>query len=171
MRRKKRGHSSGRADRAPRRGTFNRSLQDQVQAIAQRVVAEEGLLLDYLEFPSNTIRCFITKDGGVTLDDCQTVSGRLGMALDLEDCIPFSYVLEVSSPGLDRPLRSREDYRRFVGQTIQVTLRHHLDGRQKYHGVLAGLEEERIHLHLPSDQREVAIPFEEIAAGRLAIDL
>ncbi|MEW6543714.1 MAG: ribosome maturation factor RimP [Nitrospirota bacterium] len=75
------------------------------------------------------VRVFIDKPGGVTLQDCEQVHQSLGRALDVEDPIPHAYTLEVSSPGLDRPLKRREDYQRAVGKLVNLKLRQPWNGQ------------------------------------------
>jgi ribosome maturation factor RimP len=99
---------------------------EQIQQIAERVVTSEGLELIDLEFKPGRhrglLRVFIDKDGGVTLNDCENVSRQIGAILDVEDVIKSAYVLEVSSPGLDRPLRTDRDYHRSIGHLVKLNV-------------------------------------------------
>jgi ribosome maturation factor RimP len=107
-------------------GGFLASQLDEIQAIAQDVVESEGLDLIDVEFkPGRTrslLRIYIDKEGGVTLNDCENVSRQVGTVLDVKDVVKSAYVLEVSSPGLDRPLRTDRDYRRAIGKTLKLYL-------------------------------------------------
>lgn len=98
----------------------------EIQDIAQRIVDSEGIELIDLEYkPGKTrslLRVYIDKDGGVTLSDCETVSRQIGAVLDVKDLLKNAYVLEVSSPGLDRPLRTDKDYKRALGRTLKLNL-------------------------------------------------
>ena len=87
-----------------------------------------------------TVRLFIDKEGGVTIDDCADVSRQVSAVLDVEDPIADKYNLEVSSPGLDRPLFTLAQYQRFIGQEIVVHLRIPMSDRRKWHGVLEKIE-------------------------------
>lgn len=106
---------------------------DQIQELTRRIVESEGLELVDLEFkhgkPRNLLRVFIDKPGGVTLGDCENISNQLGTLLDVNDVVPNAYVLEVSSPGLDRPLRTDKDYERAKGRFVRLTVTDH-DGKR-----------------------------------------
>jgi ribosome maturation factor RimP len=110
------------------------------------------------------------RPGGVTLDDCQRVSEELGDHLDVEDFVGYPYHLEVSSPGLDRPLTRDQDFVRFAGQEARVSTREDLQGRRNFRGRLAGLQDGAVLLDLPDGQR-VLIPRELILRARLQPDL
>ena len=100
---------------------------ERVHEIAERVATSEGLELVEVEFHgrgSNAVlRVFIDKPGGVTIDDCQNVSRQMSVILDVEDPIPASYTLEVSSPGLDRKLSKPADFERFAGSMVKFFLK------------------------------------------------
>ena len=102
------------------------SLRKQLTALARRVAASMGMEVVLVELKGgagrSVVRIFIDQPGGISLDDCQRFSKRASVALDVEDLIPFSYVLEVSSPGLDRPLVQEEDYRRYAGRLAKIRL-------------------------------------------------
>src|SRR5579859_1530705 len=83
-----------------------------------------------------TLSLYLDKPGGITLDDCEAWSHRLGALIDASDTIDRSYVLEVSSPGLDRPLRKLKDFQRFAGQKVHVKLYAPINGQKNFHGVL-----------------------------------
>ena len=97
---------------------------DNIRQIAQKIVESERLELVDVEFKSGTsrslLRVFIDKTGGVTLDDCENVSRQLSTLLDVEDLVKSAYVLEVSSPGLDRPFKTDRDYERSLGHFVRV---------------------------------------------------
>ena len=103
---------------------------------------------------------------GVTLEDCTAVSRDLGTALDVhEDLLPGSYRLEVSSPGLERPLVKLEDFERYEGREAKVRLRMPLDGRRKFQGTLLGVEGDVVTLE--QDGKPVRLPFSEIDRANL----
>lgn len=95
-----------------------------IQQMALKVIESEGLELVDMEFKAgkarSLLRIFIDKPGGVTLDDCENVSRQLSALLDVEDIVKSAYVLEVSSPGLDRPFKTDRDYERSIGQYVRV---------------------------------------------------
>jgi len=112
------------------------------------------------------LRLFIDREGGVTVDDCQRVSEQIGAFLDVEDPLPGSYVLEVSSPGFDRRLRKLAHFERFRGENAKVELRDALDGRRRFTGKLVGVEGSEVLLDV--DGELVRLPFGDIAVARLA---
>ena len=121
----------------------NESIAERVQELAERVAIDHGLELVHAEVagPENKpiVRIFIDKPQGVTHEDCSEVSLHLGTILDVEDFIHASYTLEVSSPGLDRPLRGADDYRRFTGRRAKLVMREAVDGQKFVKGILAGV--------------------------------
>ena len=116
-------------------------IQRQVDELAEALVIAEGMELVDLEYrrqgPRWMLRLFIDKESGVTIDDCANISRQLGDLLDAKDIIPQAYVLEVSSPGLNRPLKKKEDFSRFAGRKVQLRLVSPMDGR-KDSGELGG---------------------------------
>ena len=109
------------------------------------------------------VRVYIDQPTGVTLSDCEQVSDHITGILDVEDPIRGSYDLEVSSPGLDRPLFTLEQFRRFLGSQAQVNLRSKLEGRRKITGRIEAIENETVVMntddnvyHVPADQIEKA---------------
>jgi ribosome maturation factor RimP len=98
-------------------------------------------------------RVYIDKPEGVTLDDCEQVHQSLGHALDVEDPIPHAYTLEVSSPGLDRPLKRQEDYRRSLGKLVSLKLRQPSEGQWRIVGRLIEVRDEGVTLSLPSSNQ------------------
>jgi ribosome maturation factor RimP len=112
------------------------------------------------------LRLFIDKVGGVTLDDCQLVSEQVGAFLDVEDPLPGSYVLEVSSPGFDRRLRTLKHFERFKGEPVRVELRDARDGRRNLMGRLVGVESSLVLLEVDGEMWR--LPLNDIAVARLA---
>ena len=106
-------------------------------------------------------------DGGMTLDDCARLSRSIGALLDVENPIAAPYILEVSSPGIDRPLTRPDDFQRFAGFEAKIEVRLPLDGRRRFRGRLLGLEGERVRLQ--SEDREVALDLSEIAKAKLVL--
>jgi ribosome maturation factor RimP len=113
------------------------------------------------------LRIFIDRvGGGVTLDDCERVSEQLGAWLDVEDPLPGSYVLEVSSPGFDRRLRTLEHFARFAGEPVKVELKDARDGRRRLSGQLKGTEGADVLIDVDGEVWRVAL--NDIAMARLA---
>jgi ribosome maturation factor RimP len=111
------------------------------------------------------LRLYIDRDGGVTVDDCQRVSEQVGALLDVEDPLPGSYVLEVSSPGFDRRLRTRAHFERFVGERVRIELKDPRDGRRNFVGRLSGVEDDDALLE--ADGQVWHLPLNDIAVARL----
>ena len=103
-----------------------------------------------------TVRLFIDKEGGVTIDDCSDVSRQVSAILDVEDPIADKYNLEVSSPGLDRPLFTLAHYMRFVGRDVVVHLRIPMFDRRKWQGKLESVEGDLITLIVDNEPRQFA---------------
>jgi ribosome maturation factor RimP len=113
------------------------------------------------------LRLYIDAEDGITLDDCERVSHQVSGLLDVEDPIPGHYTLEVSSPGVNRPLRTRAHYRRFAGERAKVELaRPREDGRRRFTGLLGPVEDDEFALEL--DGETVRLRFDDVATARLA---
>jgi len=106
----------------------------------------------------------------VTIDDCEKVSREVEAVLDVEDPIPYSYVLEVSSPGLDRPLKNPADFIRFKGHMIRVVTREAIDKQSFFIGSLAEATDNNITLHLSGDN-EITITYDNISRSNLEVEV
>jgi ribosome maturation factor RimP len=141
-----------------------------VRALAEPILADAGLELVEVEFQREAhgwvLRLYMDKAGGVTLEDCQRISEEVGDHLDVENLIDHAYHLEVSSPGLDRPLTRDADFLLFAGKTARITTREAVGGQRNFRGRLAGLRDGTVLLDL-DDGRRVAIPRGLIAKARL----
>jgi ribosome maturation factor RimP len=149
------------------------SVQDKLQALIEPLVESMGYELVLLEFSphkgSAMVRLFIDAAGGITLGDCERVSREVEGVLDVEDPIPQNYRLEVSSPGLDRPLVKPAHYERFAGQVAKVQLIAPKAGRRKFQGVLKGLKDGQVVLETV-DAGTVELKLDEIERARLVPD-
>lgn len=116
---------------------------------------------------SSLLRIYIDSDQGITIEDCERVSRQVSGILDVEDPLPGEYTLEVSSPGLDRPLFSSEQYQRFVGEVVNLRLRAPIDGRRKFKGVLEKAEADQITLTV--DGALVNIAFAQIEKANIVL--
>ncbi|MCL6558532.1 MAG: ribosome maturation factor RimP [Firmicutes bacterium] len=147
-------------------------IDELVGQLALPVVQEAGLELVDVEFVKEGgrwyLRLFIDKPGGIELDDCQRVSEKIDRLLDERDPIPQSYVLEVSSPGLERPLKKPADYERYAGRLAQITTFAPIEGQKKFTGHLKGLREKNVVLEVKDT--EVVIPLEQVVSARLALE-
>lgn len=114
----------------------------------------------------STLRLFIDSEKGVYIGDCEKVSRQFSGVLDVEDPLPEEYALEVSSPGLDRPLFYLQQFERFIGEQVQIKLRMPFEGRRKFLGVLGGGTENN-EVIVQVDSEEYLFPFESIEKANL----
>ena len=112
-----------------------------------------------------TIRVYIDAEGGVSFDELARTQAWVGQLMDEIDPFPGAYMLEVSSPGIDRPLRTPEHFERFAGETVSVKTRGPLEGRSSFTGELAGFADGAVRLLV--DGAELSIPYEQIKRARL----
>lgn len=138
--------------------------QEELQNLIEPVVDTLGYRLwgvDYLAQGRNSIvRVFIDADDGVTVDDCAKVSHQLSALFDVEDPISAEYTLEVSSPGLDRPLYTKPQFEAYTGSRIKVRLKMPFEGRRKFSGVIQGVESDEVIIR--QDNEEFILPLELI---------
>ena len=146
--------------------------------IAERLIVSLGLELVEIEYKREgrdmVLRLFVDKEGGVTLDDCATVSRELSEILDVEDFIRDRFTLEVSSPGLNRPLKRAADYERYRGRLVKVRTYELLaddagNRRKTFLGELLGLEADCVRLKLKEGQT-ASIPLEKVAKANLEFE-
>jgi ribosome maturation factor RimP len=149
-------------------------IAQRVSAIAREIGAKEAIELVHAETAGTkrdmVVRVFIDKEGGVTLDDCSNVSRQIEEVLDAEDLIPSRYVLEVSSPGIERELYSLADFVRFAGQLTKVKLKAEIGGQKTFVGPIASVDGEAITIN----DRTVGIVnfgYADVAKANLKIDL
>jgi ribosome maturation factor RimP len=145
-------------------------LREKLIALTEPLLGQLGYELVDLEYvPGRShavLRVFIDRPDGVGLEDCERASHELSALLDVEDPVPVGYTLEVSSPGLDRVLRTPAHFQRFVGERIWLELRLPRDGRRRYTGRLEALDAQGIELNV--DGAMVRVLFADISRARLA---
>ncbi len=143
-----------------------------VWELAEPVVMSLGFELVDVEFQRErqgwVLRLYIDKPGGVNLGDCVRVSEVLGDLLDAKDFIHHAYHLEISSPGVDRPLRKREDFERFAGDKVKIQLKEPLEGRRNFTGLLRGIEGEEIIIEI--DGRVWRLPREKVKKAHIKFE-
>ena len=160
-------------------------LIDQIRAVADRVARSYNLEIFDVQFrresPGWVLRIFLdvpwdsgngngsSADASVTVQDCERVSRDLSAVLDVEDTIPQSYTLEVSSPGLDRPLRGELDYRRFAGRIAKMVVSEAVDGQKHFEGRLQGLDGDAVIIETTPGKRQL-IPLKLITRARLEVE-
>jgi ribosome maturation factor RimP len=146
---------------------------EQVEKAVQSVLDQEAVELVDMQYVHEggrwILRFFLDKTGGINLDDCEYLSNRLGGILDMTDLLPHSYVLEISSPGVDRVLKKEKDFRKFIGQRIQVWLNSPEAGRRHFIGSLKGFEDGNVILEF-GDQ-ELRFGLDRIDEARLSPEL
>ena len=147
-------------------------IVEKVRAIAAPLAAGEGLELVDVELAGaggrTTLRLYIDRAEGVSLDDCTSVSRAVSAALDVEDPIEGAYDLEVSSPGLDRPLRTPEHFQKFAGEEVRIKAYGpipELENRKSFHGTLRGFEDGRVLIEV--DGKLFRVPAEQIAKAHV----
>lgn len=125
--------------------------------------------LDFGSDPKNAaLVIYIDKDSGIAVEDCEQVSREVAALLDVEDPIPGHYNLEVSSPGLDRPLFTPEQYRQFTGEVVRISLFAPAEGRRKFKGKILGIDDDKVKVE--QDGSEVVLEMSNIAKARLVPD-
>jgi ribosome maturation factor RimP len=153
---------------------------EQIRAIAERVAASRGLTVWEIqsrrETSGHVVRVFIDRPGpaataeeSVSIEDCEQVNREMSTILDVEDPLPFAYTLEVSSPGLDRPLRGEDDYRRFAGRLAKVVVSEAVDNQKAFEGRLRGLDSGEVLLEGPNGRMH-RLPLRLITRGKLAVE-
>ncbi len=153
---------------------------EQIRLIAERVAASRGLTVwdiqSRRETTGHVVRVFIDRPGpaatpeeSVSIEDCEQVNRELSTILDVEDPLPFTYTLEVSSPGLDRPLRGEQDYRRFAGRRAKVVVSEAVDNQKAFDGRLRGLDGDAVMLEAPNGRLH-RLPMRLITRARLEVE-
>jgi ribosome maturation factor RimP len=171
------GDTAGTAAETERRLIAEQGTAARVAAIAEPVLEGLGYRLVRVRV-SGLAGCTVQimaerPDGTMTIDDCETVSRALSPVLDVEDPVERAYRLEVSSPGIDRPLVRRSDFDRYAGHVVKVEMAAPIDGRRRFRGVLLGAEGEAALIRrddVAADQAaDVRLPIEEMAEARLVL--
>lgn len=145
-----------------------------MKSAAARVTADRGLELVDVEMKRAAgnlfVRLYVDRPGGIGLDDLQSVSEEVSAILDAEDPIEGHYTLEVSSPGLDRPLRSEADYTRFAGRLARLSSYEPVDGRRHWTGRIVSCENGVVTLDLEKGGGEARVPLAKVSHGRLEVE-
>ena len=140
------------------------SKLEQLQALLAPLVVALGYECWGIEFSSqgrhSMLRVYIDKEGGVLVDDCAIVSRQISGILDVEDPISSEYTLEVSSPGMERPLFTIEQFASFAGEQVKIKLRSPFEGRRNFQGFLRGVEEQDVVVQV--DEHEYLLPIDLI---------
>lgn len=143
--------------------------------MASDIAADEGFELRDIQIHSGrktSVRIIIDKDGGVTIDNCERMSKSLGALLEVEDLMKTPYVLEVSSPGIDRPLVRQTDFEKNIGRLIRVVTLEKIDNQTFFIGRISDVGENWIRLSFDKKGKseDLFIPFEKISKAKLEIE-
>ncbi len=145
-------------------------LAGQVTKVAEPLCQDEGFELVHVEIASinreTVIRLFLDKPGGITLDDCVMASRQLGDLIEIQIPTLGRYRLEVSSPGPKRPLKKKDDFKRFAGHRIRVETSEPIEGQRKFTGVLEKINDDSVEVDV--DNKRILIPDLSIEKARLA---
>lgn len=151
-----------------------RKLEEDLIGLIEPVVAAEGMELWELTFRREAggwiLRVLIEKEDGITHEDCEIISRQVGDLLDVEDPIDRPYHLEISSPGMDRPLKKEAHFRRFVGSEAKITTRVSLEGQKHFKGKILEVKNGRIILE-DRTRGAAEIPLDEVEKANLIPDL
>jgi len=156
------------------------AVEERVRGIAGRVASSYGLEIFDVQYRREgsgmVLRVQIDRPGpaasaeeSVSVDDCANVSRDLSAIFDVEDVVPTSYTLEVSSPGLDRPLRRAEDYARFAGRRAKIVMRQPVDGQSYFKGTLGGVDANDVLIDA-EDGRRHRVPLAVITRAHLEVE-
>lgn len=149
------------------------AIHDKLTTLAEPAVAAMGYELVGVEYRPNKseglLRIYIDAADGITLEDCEAVSHQISGVLDVDDPIPGAYRLEISSPGLDRPLFKAADFERFAGCEVRIRLLSLWEGRRKFRGTLGGLRDGSAIIE--EEGVEYAVPLERIDKANLVPDV
>lgn len=147
-------------------------IESRVESMVMPIIEEGNFELvdvEYVKEGSNYyLRIYADKESGINIDDCVTISRALEAKLDEEDFIPDAYILEVSSPGLGRPLKKEKDFKRSVGKEIDIKLYKAIDKQKEFTGVLTGYTEDTITLDIDGEEQTFAR--RDLALIRLALN-
>jgi ribosome maturation factor RimP len=147
-------------------------IRDRVFSLIEPVLEDIGFELVEVEYLSMQgrwiLRLYIDKEGGVTIDDCADVSRDLGDIIDVKEIIDHEYVLEVSSPGLNRPLRKEKDFINVIGSNVKLKMAQDLNGRKNFTGKLKDYNNRTVFLE--TDGNIIELPFDDVEKSNLIYD-
>jgi len=154
---------------------MSKRITDLVEELVTPITEEMNLELVDIEYVKEGknyfLRVFIDSDTGVDIEECGTLSERLGEKLDEIDPIPHNYFLEVSSPGAERPLKNERDFQKAIGKNVAIKTYEPIDGEKEFEGELTSFDGDLVKLSVKVKTRtkEVTIPYEKVAKARLAV--
>jgi ribosome maturation factor RimP len=156
-------------------------IVEQVRALAGRVAGTLGLEIFDVQYRREAggmvLRVQVDRPGpaakaedSVSVEECATVSRDLSAILDVEDVVPTAYILEVSSPGLDRPLRGATDYRRFTGRRVKLVMREKVDGQSFFKGRIEGVDDRDVIIIATDDHKQHRVPMSIVTRANLEVE-
>ena len=152
----------------------SRSIEARIREIAQKATADAGVEFVHLEIAgtkrNQVVRIFADKEGGITIDDCSTVSRSVEAAMDADDFMPGAYVLEVSSPGLDRELYSLTDFEKFAGRLAKVRMKPEFDGPKALNGKILSVNCGEVTFE-DRTAGELVFPYTSVERANLKFDI
>lgn len=155
------------------KGMFPAGIESKIRAIAEKAAADNGVEFIHLEMAgtkrSPVVRIFADKDGGITIEECSNVSRAVDAAMDADDFMPGAYVLEVSSPGLDRELYSIKDFQRFAGSLAKVKMKPDFDGQKSLNGRIESVEGDEI-VFDDRSSGTMRFPYSAVVKANLKVD-
>lgn len=155
------------------KGMFPAAIEDRIRAIAEKAAADNGVEFVHLEMAgtkrSPVVRIFADKEGGITIEECSNVSRSVDAAMDADDFMPGAYVLEVSSPGLDRELYSLKDFEKFAGRLAKVKLKPDFDGQKSLNGRIESVAGDEI-VFEDRTSGIMRFPYSAVAKANLKVD-
>lgn len=147
-------------------------MESLTRTLITPIIEENKFELVDVEFlkegPNWYLRVFIDKEGGITIDDCELISRSLEKLLDKADPLEQGYILEVSSPGIDRPLKKDSDFIKYAGEPVDIKLYKPFEGKKEYHGTLLGLKDDVVTI-IAEDGKTFQFTRKEIGSIRLAV--
>ena len=146
-------------------------LEEMLKPVVERMGYEMVDIEFVKEGPNWYLRAFVDKDGGVTIDDCELISKELEKVLDENDPIEQAYFLEISSPGIDRPLKKKEDFIKFNGETVDVKLYRPIEGSKEHRGKLVDFSEDGTVTIETDDDKKLSFEKKDIAGVRIEVIL
>jgi len=147
---------------------------DKLQKAAENAASDLGLELIYAEYikegNAKILRFYIDKGNGVSTEDCEAFSKAISPIVDQEDLIQDKYYLEVSSPGICRPLRKKSEYNKYKGKKAEISLYTAYEGRKKFTAEILGLSQNENEVIFKTGDEEFNIPFDKISKAKLTFD-
>ncbi len=149
-------------------------VKSRITQVAEQLAASMGMEIVLLEIKGSggrsVVRVYIDQPGGITLQDCERFSKRFSVLLDVEDMVTFSYILEVSSPGIDRPLVKEEQFVRFAGKKAKIRMRFPFTGQRNFLGTIIGVTGGNLQLEI-SEGIHKELPLTEIEKANLVAEI